>query len=161
MELVPAYAATAAAGLGAVLDVRARRIPNWLTGSALLGGLVLHVWLTGASGALVALAGAALGLVLLLPFYALRAMGAGDVKLLAGVGALVGPQMLISVAVYGGVVGGLLSLGALLVHGRLFGALHEVLVLRTVPVRTGLKTPYAVAIAAGTLLTLLLPRVMA
>ena len=160
MELVPAFAALAAAGVGAVLDLRSRRIPNWLTGSALLAGLLANALLRGFDGAVVALAGAALGLALLLPFYALRAMGAGDVKLLAGVGALVGPQALVSVAVYGGVAGGLLSILVLLLRGRLLFGLQQAVVLRRLPTLSGLKAPYGVAIAAGMALTLLLPGVL-
>jgi prepilin peptidase CpaA len=160
MDYVPAYAAVAAAGVGAALDLRFRRIPNWLTGTALLAGLICNALLHGVDGVLIALAGAALGLALLLPFYALRAMGGGDVKLLAGVGALVGPQMLVSVAVYGGVVGGLMSLAVLLLRGRLVYAVQQAVVLRTVPAPSGLKAPYGVAIAAGVLLTLVLPGVL-
>ncbi len=160
MDTVPAFAAVAATGVGAVLDLRSRRIPNWLTGSALFAGLLANALLHGFDGAMLALAGAALGLGLLLPFYAMRALGAGDVKLLAGVGALIGPTAVVSVAVYGGVVGGLLSLGVLLVRGRLVEGLQRALVLRTVPAPSGLKAPYGVAIAAGMVLTLLLPGVL-
>jgi prepilin peptidase CpaA len=160
MEPVPAFAALAAAGVGAVLDLRSHRIPNWLTGGALLAGLLANALLRGFDGAVVALAGAALGLVLLLPFYALRAMGAGDVKLLAGVGALIGPHSLVSVAVYGGVVGGLLSVVVLLLRGRLFFGVQQAVVLWRLPAPSGLKAPYGVAIAAGMVLTLLLPGVL-
>jgi prepilin peptidase CpaA len=160
MESVPAYAAVAAAGVGAALDLRFRRIPNWLTGSVLLTGLIANALLRGIDGVAAALAGAALGLALLLPFYAIRAMGGGDVKLLAGVGALVGPNMLVTVAVYGGILGGVLSLLVLLVHGRLLERVHQIAVLRSLPSRSGLKAPYAVAIAGGVVLALLLPGVL-
>jgi prepilin peptidase CpaA len=160
MDLVPAYGAAAAAAVGAALDVRFRRIPNWLTGGTLLLGLLGNVLVRGLDGAFIALAGAALGLGLLLPFYAIRGMGAGDVKLLAGVGAIIGPFALVSVAVYGGVVGGLISLFVLTKHGRVFVAVQQALVLRTMPAPSGLKAPYGVAIAAGTVLSMLLPAVV-
>ncbi len=160
MEAVPAYAAIAAAGVGAVLDLRWRRIPNWLTGSTLLLGIVANALLRGVDGGVLALAGAAVGLAMLLPFYVLKAMGGGDVKLLAGVGALVGPHALVSVAVYGGVVGGLLSLVVLLMSGRFLEMVQRAVVLRTSAPRSGLKAPYGVAIAAGMVLSMLLPSVL-
>jgi prepilin peptidase CpaA len=166
VEIVPAAAAAVVAAAAAVLDLRFRRIPNWLTGGAILLGLVLHTWLDGPAGALTALGGMALGLALLLPFYTLRlagarAVSAGDVKLLAALGALVGPVALIPVALYSGVIGGMLSLVVLLQHGRLFGTVRQMLVLRTLPAPSGLKAPYGVAIAGGMALSLVLPGVIA
>jgi prepilin peptidase CpaA len=160
MDVLPSFAAAAAASLAALLDLRSRRIPNWLTASALLCGVLLNVWLLGPSGLVGALAGAALGLVLLLPFYAQRAIGAGDVKLLAALGALVGPHVLVSVAVYGALVGGAMSMLILLLRGRLFIALHELLIEHRPPTLSGAKAPYGVAIAAGVYLALLLPSVI-
>ena len=59
------------------------------------------------------------GFVLLVPFYALRAMGAGDVKLLAAMGALLGPQTLLVTAAGGALVGGMMSLIILARRGRI------------------------------------------
>jgi prepilin peptidase CpaA len=158
----PAVSAAAAvtAGLGAAWDFRVRRIPNWLTGGALLVGLLVNAWLSGVTGVALALAGAALGLAVLLPFYAMRVMGAGDVKFLAALGALVGPKALVSVAVYGGICGGLLSLAVLLAHGRLLASLRDALVLQRPPRTSGLKAPYGLAIAGGVFLSLVLPDVI-
>lgn len=156
MTLVPLLA-VAVAGGAACADLRWRRIPNWLTlGTAILG-LGLNVALGGLPAGLAALGGLALGLALLLPFYVLRAVGAGDVKLLAALGALLGPQALISVALYGAVVGGLMSAVILLGRGRLMLALNELVVQRSLPSRSGATAPYAVAIASGVYLTLLFP----
>jgi prepilin peptidase CpaA len=156
MTLVPLLAA-AVAGVAACADLRWRRIPNWLTlGTALLG-LVLNVALAGLPGGLTALLGLALGLALLLPFYMLRAVGAGDVKLLAALGAVLGPQTLVSVALYGAIVGGLMSAVILLGRGRLMLALNELVVQRTLPSLSGATAPYAVAIASGVYLAMLFP----
>src|SRR5919202_3546799 len=108
MALVSLLAA-AVAGVAACTDLRWRRIPNWLTLGAAILGLALNVMLAGLPGGGTALMGLGLGLALLLPFYVLRAVGAGDVKLLAGLGAVLGPQTLVSVALYGAIVGGLMS----------------------------------------------------
>ncbi len=72
------------------LDWRFRRIPNWLTVPALVVGLAVNTIAGGWSGAKVALAGAALPLVLLLPVVLLRGLGAGDWKLMGALGALLG-----------------------------------------------------------------------
>jgi prepilin peptidase CpaA len=158
MVLVPLLAA-AVAGVAAWTDLRWRRIPNWLTlGTAILG-LAVNVALAGGPGALTALLGLGLGLALLLPFYVLRAVGAGDVKLLAALGAVLGPQALVSVALYGAVVGGVMSAVILLGRGRLMLTLNELVVQRTLPSLSGATAPYAVAIASGVYLSMLLPAV--
>jgi prepilin peptidase CpaA len=97
---------------------------------------------------------------MLLPFYAVRAIGAGDVKLLGAVGALLGPQLLVSVAIYAAIAGGVMSLAILAGRGRLLPALSEVVMQHRVPSRSGFTAPYGVAIAAGVYLSLFLPRVL-
>jgi prepilin peptidase CpaA len=160
MDVVASVTATTAASLAAIVDVRSRRIPNWLTASLVLSGLVLNVWRFGPSGAVLALAGVALGLAILLPLYAIHAMGAGDVKLLAGLGAVLGPQVLISVAIYGALAGGVISAIMLARGGRLLSVMKEILIEHRPPTRGGMTSPYAVAIASGMYLSLVLPGVV-
>ena len=159
MELVQGCALSAAS-VAAIIDVLSRRIPNWVTFGAFFGGVLINAWLYGADGILGAMAGAALGALLLLPLYLIHAMGAGDVKLLAGLGALLGPQLLFSVAIYGALVGGLISVVILLARGRLFVALEEIFVQRRPPTLSGATAPYGVAIASGVYLSLMLPAVL-
>jgi len=156
LELISAGVASVAA----ITDLRWRRIPNWLTVAAFGGGLALHVWQAGAQGLLVALLGAALGLLLLLPFYALRTIGAGDVKLLAALGSIVGPQALVSVILYTAVVGGAISIVLLARRQHLGRCLRELVVRPTHLTRSGAKAPYGVAIASGVYLSLVLPSVL-
>lgn len=158
MELVQGCAISAAS-LAALIDLWSRRIPNWVTFGTLLGGVAINVWLHGFGGAMLALAGAALGLALLSPFYYIRAIGAGDVKLLAAVGSLIGPQALVSVAVYGALVGGAISVVILLRRRLLARTLGDML-RGAVPRRSGVMAPYGVAIASGVYLSLLLPSVL-
>jgi len=160
MDVVASTIATAAASLAAIVDVRTRRIPNWPTGSLVLGGLVFNGRRGGIVGVGLAVAGAALGLAILLPFHAVRAIGAGDVKLLAGLGAVLGPQVLVSVAIYGAIAGGLISAVLLAREGRLLNVLHEILIEHRPPTRGGTTAPYGVAIASGMYLTLILPGVL-
>jgi prepilin peptidase CpaA len=159
MELMQAVAA-AATSIAAVIDVRSRRIPNWVSGAALLVGVLVHAWQDGLNGVLLALTGAALGLAILLPLYVIKAMGAGDVKLLLGVGALVGPHLLVSIAVYAAVAGGLMSAYVLVRRHRLLAFVNDIVVLRQAPARSGATAPYGVAIASGVYLSLFLPSVL-
>jgi prepilin peptidase CpaA len=155
-ELAP----VALASVAAVIDVRWRRIPNWLTLSALIGGFVLQVWRLGPPGALVALVGAVLGLGVLLPFYAIGAIGAGDVKLLAGLGALLGPLALVSAVIYGAIVGGFIAALMLARRHELRRSMTDVLTNPTKLRRGGATAPYGVAIASGVYLSMLLPGVI-
>lgn len=76
--------------VAAYFDIRWRRIPNWLTLSAVLLGLALNWFLPQGLGLGRAGIGIVVGFVMYFPLYLLKGMGAGDVKLAAGIGALVG-----------------------------------------------------------------------
>src|ERR1700741_1494208 len=91
------------------IDRRTRRIPNWLTVPSFCIGLLLHSWMAGWHGALFGVEGASIGLVLLLPLVLLRALGAGDWKLMAALGAFLGPWMLLFVLVASVLVSGLMA----------------------------------------------------
>src|SRR5579859_1036229 len=156
-DLIPPAVATVAA----MFDLRWRRIPNWLTLSALAAGLLLQTLRFGLAGVPVALGGAALGVCVLLPFYLIHAVGAGDVKLLAGLGALIGPQALVSVAIYAALVGGAISVVILARQGRLQFSMAEIMTRPTHLTRGGAKAPYGVALACGVYLSMLLPSVLA
>ncbi|MGQ9920356.1 MAG: A24 family peptidase [Desulfobacca sp.] len=106
-------------------DLRTRRIPNFLTFGGALAGIVFQTIFLGWSGLGQALAGMALGLLLLLLPYVLGGMGAGDVKALAALGAWLGPGGIFSVFCYMGLAGGLLSLAVLLWTGKLWHYLRQ------------------------------------
>ena len=91
-------------GLAATVDDLVRRqIANWIPAAALAGGFGWQIGQDGWMGALHALAGAAAGFAVFLVFYLLGGMGGGDVKLMAGFGALLGTGRLIEAcAVDGG-----------------------------------------------------------
>ena len=97
-----------------VSDVRRHRIPNWLCLVGLTAGLGVQYWLGGWHGAIQALLGACVGLLGFMPFYLLRAMGAGDVKLLAAVGSFLGPQGALVATALSLLVGGLGAFGFVL-----------------------------------------------
>ena len=91
---VPTLALTLSAAL---LDWRSRRIPNWLTVPGLLLGMAVHTVLSGFHGALYALEGAGLALVLLFAPVLIRVLGAGDWKLMGALGAFLGPVLFLFV----------------------------------------------------------------
>ena len=95
----------------AVYDVRYRRIPNWLTVGGVLLGLALNAFLyQGWPGLRFSLPGFGLGFGVYFLLYVLRAMGAGDVKLMAAVGAVVGWQNWFGIFVITAIIGGLMAM---------------------------------------------------
>jgi prepilin peptidase CpaA len=149
-------------------DLRTRRIPNALTFGAALAGLVFHRVMSGSDGALLAAGGWLVGLCLFMPFFALRGMGGGDVKLLAALGAWLGPQETLWVAVYTGIAGGALAVVVAASQGYLRTAMHNVFGVLGYWAAVGIKPvpgltlestsaprlAYAIPILAGTLVTL-------
>jgi prepilin peptidase CpaA len=99
--------------MAAVIDTRSLRIPNRLTVAGMVLGLLLNSWpgLAGSTGFLMALAGLGAGLALLLPLYVFRMIGAGDVKLMAMVGAFVGVHDIVQAAVLTFMAGGVVAIG--------------------------------------------------
>jgi prepilin peptidase CpaA len=103
----------AALGYAVFTDMRSRRIGNTLTYAAALLGLAIHTATGGWSGAATSTLGWLVGCGLLLVPYLRGAMGGGDVKLLAAIGALQGPWFVLLTAIYAGLAGGVLAVGYL------------------------------------------------
>ena len=78
--------------LAAWIDGQELKVPNWITFPMVLSGLMYSTAAGGFDGFLAGLTGMCCGLICLLPLYAVGGMGAGDVKLMAGIGAWVGWQ---------------------------------------------------------------------
>jgi prepilin peptidase CpaA len=161
-------AAVVFAGLACATDLRDGRIPNVLTFGSLVLALIVHGLLPQGHGWGHALLGLLAGGAIFFPFFALGGMGAGDVKLMAALGAWLGWQPALFVAMYGAVAGGVLAivvalasgylrqaltnLGQLLMHWRVAG-------IKPVPDLTleharGPRLAYAVPIFIGLLVTL-------
>jgi len=101
-------------GIAAVMDDLSRRhIANWIPVAALAGGFGWQIGTAGWSGALTASLGTAAGFAVFLLFYLLGGMGGGDVKLMAGFGALLGPMRLGEAALWTAGVGGVLAVLAI------------------------------------------------
>lgn len=157
-----AFAALASGVLvAAAVDIRSRRIPNALT--ATMAGVGIGLAAAGVSGVSLgaSLAGFALGLVLMLPGHAIGATGAGDVKLMAAIGAIVGPALVVSSFLFTAVAGGVLAITVALRRQRLGATLAGTKRLITAPsdAREAIKASgrsnrfaYGPAIAIGSLL---------
>ncbi|HEY6095283.1 MAG TPA: A24 family peptidase [Gallionellaceae bacterium] len=153
----------------AISDYRSRRIPNRLVLSGILFGVIYNTALPPSPHAniLFPLAGIGMGLLLFLPLYLLRAMSAGDVKLLAMVGAFLGPGNTFYAALATMIVGGVLSILLVLARGTARQMFHNLAAIfqpgfldaaggfapgRRITAGTSAGTlPYAVAIALGTI----------
>src|SRR6202049_855257 len=97
---------TLVAGL---VDFRTRKIPNLITIPGMVAGITLRTAISGWTGTKVAVEGVVLALALLLPLVLMRALGAGDWKLMGAVGAFVGPILFLFVLLGSVLVSGLMS----------------------------------------------------
>ena len=157
----------------AIFDARFRRIPNWLTVSGVVAGLALNTFLDPVMrGLLFSLKGLGLGFGVYLVLHLLRAMGAGDVKLMAAVGSITGAANWFGIFVITAIIGGILSIVVSVAKGRLGKTLFNVgfilsemknlrpayLKNEELDVKSdkALRLPHGVVIAAGTLIFLVL-----
>lgn len=147
------------------MDVYRRRIPNVISLGGAFLGLALWVRHDGFAGLETGLAGWAVGAALFLPFYLLKGLGAGDIKLMAAVGTCLGARHALWAGITVALTGGLMAAWAAASQGRLWAALRDSLRILggyRPPARVGTSVgktasahatiPYGLAIAAGTLI---------
>jgi prepilin peptidase CpaA len=152
-------------GVAAAYDFRFRRIPNWLNLSGVILGTGTNTLLFAQHGLKAALMGFGLALVLYVPLYMLRAMGAGDAKLMSAVGSVVGPQNWLIIFLCTAITGGILAVAVALnkkglrrtflnvavlinelMHFRAPAVRHESLDVKS---RHSMRLPHGVSIAFG------------
>jgi prepilin peptidase CpaA len=160
------FAALAAGVLVAtVIDIRTRRIPNALTAG--MAGVGIGLAATGLGG--ISLGAAAVGFVvgfaLMLPGHALGATGAGDVKLMGAIGAIVGPGMVVNAFLFTAVAGGVLAVAVALRRRRLSATLAGTARMIAAPAdarreiesaKASSRFAYGPAIAVGSVLAALI-----
>lgn len=176
MSLFPFFLFAALLGAAVWHDLRARRIPNAVVFPGALAALALHALLPagaglfgvpmGGLGPASSLGGFALGLAFLMPLYAFRLMGAGDVKLLAMAGAFFGAGQVVTLTLATLLAGGVLALavaawqrqlrrllanaGQMAMHTGL-NAMAGVAAPVAPPAAASGRLPYAVAIATASI----------
>lgn len=151
----------------AYTDLKRRRIYNVVVYPALVISIFTHLIFGGWEGLLFALTGFGTGLALLLIPYLMGGMGAGDVKLMALIGAMKGTAFILTAFLYIAILGGLIALGLLIMRRSVWYGVKRALV-SLVLLRRGIRLspalsvstnsmlyPYGVAISAGTCITLL------
>lgn len=148
-----------------VSDVRSRRIPNLVVLLLMLGGLGWSLATGGIAGGVRGVSGLLVGFLIWIPFYAVRVLGAGDVKLFAAAGAWLGPAGALTGAVVAMVAGGALAVALLVAQRRLREGLEGTALLWTRLTRLSARPvvaaeaapsldkhkqlPYGVALAIG------------
>lgn len=151
------------------IDWKTRRIPNWLTVGGAILGIALHVFQSGHAGTVLSLIGMFVALIALLPMVLLRAMGAGDWKLMGAMGAILGPVMMLFVLVAAIFFSGIMGVVMMIRAKRVKETLLNVFVLVQGFLSFGLrkfpdislnnpdlmKLPFGVAAALGTILCFL------
>jgi len=105
--------------IGGYTDLRSRRIPNWLTVPGLVVGVAANAMLGGWSGLKTSLLGTGLAFALLLPFWLLRSLGAGDLKFATALGAYFGHIRMVDILLGSIFVAGVMAL-ALIIYERRF-----------------------------------------
>jgi prepilin peptidase CpaA len=124
-------------------DIARREIPNWIPVVGLAGGVAVSSWMSGWSGLGSSLLGIVLGFAAFLAFYLLGGMGGGDVKLMAGLGAVLGAGRILEAALWTAGLGGIFAVGAVAA-----GALRK-------GGKSPVHIPYAPAITLGAWLSLI------
>jgi len=151
--------------MGAVIDVRSSRIPNRLTYTALASALLLRAAFLGLPGLKSGAVGMLVAGGLFLLLFVLGAMGGGDMKLMAAVGAWVGDAQVMRLILAAALAGGVLAIGRIIFRNMVGQTLRNIMQLIYYRVTSGLqphpelnvqssgsqRVPYGVAIAVGAL----------
>ncbi len=158
----------------AVYDLRFRRIPNWLNLAGVVLGLGLNTYRLGMAGLRQAAVGLLVAFIVNFLFYAIHALGAGDVKLFAAIGALVGVDGWFAIFILSALAGGVLAVILIVVKRRVRKTLWNLMFLvgelarfrapylrrdeLDVKSQKAMRLPRAVSIAVGALIFLAWPR---
>ena len=161
-------AAIVVAVVAAMWDLKSRRIPNILTFGSAAAAFLAHAYVAGLPGAGWSIAGWLVGVAFFFPFFALGGMGAGDVKLLAALGAWLEPGATVWVALFSLIAGGVLGLVVAVGYGYLTQAFANISWMLqfwraegpkpvpevTLATHKGPRLAYAVPVFAGLMVTL-------
>src|SRR5213593_647391 len=133
-----------------IADVRTRRIPNAISGSAMILGITLNTAFLGTAGLLDSLAGLGITVGVLLWPFAMGGIGGGDVKMMGAIGALLGPRLALMGLGAGVILGGAVMVWHLARQGRL----REKVMGTATMFQAAVALPYSVPLGVGTLAAL-------
>jgi prepilin peptidase CpaA len=164
-------------GTAAIFDVRTQRVPNWLTLAGVVLGLALNTFLFELPGLWFSLRGLGIAMLIYFPLYLLRGMGAGDVKLMAAIGAMLGAgnwlAVLVATSVFAAVIGLIVAsrkgrisqtffnlelIVASVKHGQAPYEANPALDVRS---ERAIRSPHAVSIALGSVVFLIAAHIWA
>ena len=163
--LVSTFLLVPLAAVIAYYDVRYRRIPNAFVLAAFSGGFLMNTILGGMHGAYLSISGCLLGFVLMFILHVFGAMGAGDVKLFAAIGAVTGAELILPTFIVVILTGGLLAVVSIIRAGVVMTTMHRVLQILVgllpgwqmpkfaVPADRKHTIPYGVAITMGSIIS--------
>lgn len=97
-----------------ISDVKYKKLPNWLTAFGMVIGIIYHLIINGFDGLIFSFLGLIIAGLIFLILYAFKAIGAGDVKLFAAIGAIVGTQMVLYMMMYSIIFAGIIGIIILL-----------------------------------------------
>ncbi|MRG85808.1 A24 family peptidase [Salinibacillus xinjiangensis] len=140
-----------------ITDIKDRKILNIVTLPTIFFAFIYHFIMSGFDGLLFSASGFFVGLGLLLIPFMLGGMGAGDVKLMAAIGALQGMQFVFYAFIYTALIGGIIAVVLLLKRKELFQSFQRILFATKLKTLEGLQKddlhhafPYGIAIVFGT-----------
>jgi len=166
----PIWLVTVTLIVAAVIDGWKLKVPNWITFPMIISGWIYSATLSttpGWEGLMWSLIGTGVGLAVLLPAYAIGGMGAGDVKLMAGVGAWVWPLVTLYAFCVSAIIGGVLAVAMVLLskswdrhHAQFWAIWNEIVTVRdpeqlsamAAERKSGMRLlPYGIPLAIGTI----------
>jgi len=163
---IPLLFLTIALLIAAINDIRFHKIPNWLTLTIVIAGILYHTTMKGFNGFLFSVGGIAVGIATLIIPYLLGGTGAGDVKLMGAVGGFLGPKGTFIAFLSTSIIGGIYAIVLLALHGFLketakrYGSIIKTFILTRnfiyIPPSKNEQKPklcYGIAIALGTLIS--------
>ena len=129
--------------IAATTDILYRKIPNAVTIPTVIFGLVFHTYLSGIDGFLFSAGGTFLGIGLLLIFYLMGMMGAGDVKLMGAVGSILGPSGVFQAFLFTAIIGGVYAIIVMAAKGQLMDFLKRIILSLKLSLLTRRPTAFA------------------
>ena len=167
MEKLPVYSLMIILITAAIIDIRSRRIPNWLTFSTSIIAIIYYTWTKGLEGLFFSFKGLLVGIAVLIIPYLMGGMGAGDIKLMGAIGGFLGSKSVFIAFLCSAIIGGFYAFIILALNGHIkrtlqrYGTMlkaflltHKFIYINPFLHENKPRLCYGVAIALGTIISL-------